>query len=205
MVSSGFQPKRCAFSANRERSLQRRGTAVFQGTGRITQERLRHQEHGVLANRRHGVGAAAGQDGTGNAHVTKQPQELVFHRIGQGTRNQQVCLVTCIWQILHQAGEAGVFALRECGFNAAAGIIQYTDVRQVLTVQALGCALQIQLDDFRWAGAHKEQHLDVRAAVQQAVDHAVQFVIDVGEACEVALINDGSGKARLGENHHASC
>ncbi len=35
------------------------------------------------------------------------------------------------------------------------------------------------------------------------VDHPVQLVVGVGEAGEIALLDDGRGEARLGEDHHA--
>ena len=35
------------------------------------------------------------------------------------------------------------------------------------------------------------------------VDDAVEFVIRVGQAGQIALVDDGGGEARLGEDHHA--
>ena len=64
-------------------------------------------------------------------------------------------------------------------------------------------ALEIELDHFRRAGADEEEHLDVRPALEKAVDHAIELDIDVGKACEVALVDDRGGKARFGEDHHA--
>ena len=62
---------------------------------------------------------------------------------------------------------------------------------------------QIDLDDFGRAGADQEQELDVGPALEQAADHAIEFVVDVGDAGEVALVEDSGGESRLGENHHA--
>ena len=66
--------------------------------------------------------------------------------------------------------------------------------------EALGRALEIELDHFRRTGTHEEEQLDVRPAFEKAVDHTIEFDIDVGKACEVALVDDRSGKARFGED-----
>ncbi len=65
--------------------------------------------------------------------------------------------------------------------------------------EALGRTLQIELDHFRRAGTDEEKQLDVRPALEQAVDHAIEFDIDVGKASQVALVNDRRGEARFGE------
>ena len=68
--------------------------------------------------------------------------------------------------------------------------------------QARRSALQVKLDHLGRAGAHKEQHLDVRPPLQQAVHHLVELAIELGAAREITLIDDGGGESRLGEDHH---
>ena len=50
---------------------------------------------------------------------------------------------------------------------------------------------------------HQEEQPDIRPALQQALYHAVEFVLRVGEAGEVAFVKDGRCEARLGKDHHA--
>jgi hypothetical protein len=64
-------------------------------------------------------------------------------------------------------------------------------------------ARQVELDDLGGAGAHEEEEPDVGAPLQQPADDAVEFLVRVGEAGEVALFHDRGGEARLGEDHHA--
>ena len=64
-------------------------------------------------------------------------------------------------------------------------------------------ALQIDLDDFGRAGSDEEQQFDVRAPLEQPPDDAVEFVVDIGDAGQIALVHDRGGEARLGENHDA--
>ena len=63
--------------------------------------------------------------------------------------------------------------------------------------------LQVDLDDFGRAGADQKEELDVGPALEQSADHPVEFVVDVGDAGEVAFVDDRGGEARFGENHHA--
>ena len=67
---------------------------------------------------------------------------------------------------------------------------------------ALRGALKIELDDFRRAGGHEEQKLDVGAALQKLRHDAVEFVVEIGHAGQIALLQNGGGEARLGEDHH---
>ena len=69
--------------------------------------------------------------------------------------------------------------------------------------QARRGALQVELDHLGRAGPDEEQHLDVGAALQQAVHHTVEFVVDFGKAGQIALVDDCGGESGLGEDHHA--
>ena len=62
---------------------------------------------------------------------------------------------------------------------------------------------QIELDHLGRTGADEEQELDIGATLQQLPDDPVELGIDVGEASEVALVDDRGGEARFGEDHHA--
>ena len=72
-----------------------------------------------------------------------------------------------------------------------------------LAGQAEGGARQVQLDDFRRAGADQEQQADIGAAFQQLGDRLVQFLVHVGHPGQIAFLDDGGGEARLGEDHDA--
>jgi hypothetical protein len=141
------------------------------------------------------------------AHLVEQTGELVFHRVGQRPGHQQRrCSASRFGrQLWHQRGQAGVFALRERGLDAAARIVEDAHPGQVLRRQALRRATQVELDDFRRAGAHQEQHLDVRSAFQQTRHHAVEFLVCIGQPGQVALVDDGGAEARFGKDHHAGC
>ena len=49
---------------------------------------------------------------------------------------------------------------------------------------------------------HQEQQLDLGPTGEQRVDHPVEFVVHIGQARQVALVDDGRAEARLGKHHH---
>ena len=51
---------------------------------------------------------------------------------------------------------------------------------------------QVELDDLGRAGPHQEQKLDVGPALEQAIDHPVEFVIGIGQAGEVGTLKPGA-------------
>ena len=63
-------------------------------------------------------------------------------------------------------------------------------------------ARQIELDDFGRARSDEEQQFDVGPPREQPIDHAVEFLVAIGHAGEVALLDDRGAEARLGEHHH---
>ena len=73
----------------------------------------------------------------------------------------------------------------------------------MLTRQPFRRLRKVQLDDFRRAGTHEEQQLDFGAPGDQPRNHPVDFVLRIGHAGEVALFQNGRGKARFGKDHHA--
>lgn len=73
----------------------------------------------------------------------------------------------------------------------------------MLSRLARGRPRKIDLDHFRWAGADKKQKLDLWASRQQPIDDGVEFIVNVGDAGEITVFENGGGEARLGEDHHA--
>ena len=102
-----------------------------------------------------------------------------------------------------ERGETCVLALREGRLDPAAGIVQNAHARRMKARLPRRGALEVDLDDFGGAGAHQEQQLDVRPALEQPADDAVEFVVDVGDARQIAFVEDRRREARLGEDHHA--
>jgi hypothetical protein len=76
-------------------------------------------------------------------------------------------------------------------------------MRRVHLRQAFGRAGEVELDDLGRAGAHEEQLTDVGAAAEEALDLAVELVMGVGHAGEIALFEDRGAEAGLGEDHDA--
>ncbi len=141
----------------------------------------------------------------GDAHVGEEPAELVLDHVGErsGDKQGRSCARGLVRHLRDEGGKRCVLALGEGRLDAAAGIVEHPDARGEGAVEAAGGALQVELDDLGGAGAHEEEGADVGAALQQAGDDAVEFLVGVGEAGEVALLHDGGGEARLGEDHHA--
>jgi hypothetical protein len=83
------------------------------------------------------------------------------------------------------------------------GIAEDADARGVVAGQPGRRARQVQLDDFRRAGAYQEQQPDIGAAFQQSGDRPVQLLVHVGHPGQIALLDDGGGEARLREDHDA--
>ena len=69
--------------------------------------------------------------------------------------------------------------------------------------QARRGALQVELDHLGRTGPDEEQHLDVGAALEQAVHNTVEFGINLGKSGQIALVDDGGGESGLGEDHYA--
>ena len=138
-------------------------------------------------------------------NASKSRAELVLDDIRQRADDQQGARRSrsFLRQRRDERGEAGVFALRERRLDAAAGIAENSDTRRVKPRLPRRRALQIDLDDLGRAGADEEQELDVGPALEQAADDAVEFVVDVGDAGEVAFVEDRRREARLGEDHDA--
>ena len=64
---------------------------------------------------------------------------------------------------------------------------------------------QVQLDDLARASADEEQLADIGATRAPPGHHPVEFFIGIGEASEIALLDDRGGETRLGKHHHARC
>ena len=146
--------------------------------------------------------AAGRRAGERHAHVAQHSAQLVADHVRQGADQHQPGGVAG-GEGGDQRREAGVLAFGEGGLDAGAGIVQHPDVRGEMRAQALGGARQIELDDLGGAGADEEELPDAGPALQHAGDLALEFLIGVGEAGEVALLEDRGPEARLAEDHHA--
>ena len=135
----------------------------------------------------------------------EQAQQLVFHNVGQGTHHHQAlgAFRGQSRQHRHHGLQASVLALGEGGFDATARVIEHPHSGVVHPAQTLSGAGQIELDDLGGARAHQKQSADVGAAGQQFVDDFVQLLVGIGQTRQIALVNDGGAKTRLGKNHHA--
>jgi hypothetical protein len=80
--------------------------------------------------------------------------------------------------------------------------VQHAPALAQAAVQPLRRLAQIELDHFRRAGADQEQRADFRAAFEQLQGDAVELVIAIGHAGQIAFLDDGRGKARLCKDHH---
>ena len=204
-VSCGFQPRRRSFGAEGEQGGQADRAARFELLRRVAQERLGEKKAGVRADGGDLAGAAGREEvHARDADLGEQAAELVLHDVGEASHHQQgrLCVGRRRGRFRRECGEAGVLALGEGGLDAAAGIVDHPKARRVATGEARGGAAEIELDHFGGAGAHQEQHLDVRAAGQKLVHDPVQLLVGVGHAGEVALLHDGGGEAGFGEHHH---
>ena len=102
-----------------------------------------------------------------------------------------------------QGGEAGILALGEGRLDPRPGIVEHAKVGAEGAVETQRRARQVELDDLGRAGADEEQKLDVGPPLEQAGHDAVELLVGVRQAGEIALLQDGGGEARLGEDHDA--
>ena len=140
-----------------------------------------------------------------DAKCIEDAPELILDHVGEGAGHDQRWLRICRLgrQILDQRGEEIVLALGECRLDAAARIVQEADGRPVHLALAFGRLGEVELDDLGGARSDQHQQPDIGAASQQLGNHLVEFVVHIGHAGEVALVDDGCGETRLGKDHHA--
>ncbi len=200
-----FQPAEHALRAEREGRLDALRTALLQLHRRIGEEGLHEDIARRRTNGRHFMRASRRKESDLlDPHAGKQAAKLIFHRIGQNADDhERISARRRFRQRGHQSCKAGILALREGGLDARAGIIQHAHGRMKLLREAARGAGQIELDHLRRAGAHQEQQLDIRAALQKPHHHAVEFLIRIRQPCEIAIVDDRGRKARFGEDHHA--
>ena len=178
------------------------GAARFEGGGGVAEEGLGDEEAGVRPDGRAVVAAAGRQEGDmPEAHFLEEAAELVLDHVGKRADHEEIRGVG-LGQGRDHRREAGILALGEGGLDAGAGIAHHPDIRGVFGAEADGGAAQVELDDFRGAGADEEELADVGAAREQAADFAVDLVMGIGEAGEVLLFHDRGAESRLGEDHH---
>ena len=107
-----------------------------------------------------------------DAQVGEQPRELILDDVGQRADDEQIAARRLRRLRAGSArrpatAQAGILALGERGLDAAAGIIEHPHLRREAAGQPQRRARQVELDDFRRAGADQEQQLDVGPALQQ--------------------------------------
>ena len=150
-VGRCLQPSGCAFDTQRKRCGQSLGAACFQSQAGVSQKGLRQQKYGVRPHIRQ-CSAVAGREEihVRDTHVGPQTAHLVFHDVCHGADHHQALLGAGRQSRQHRDHglQAGVFALSEGGFDAAAGVIKHAHGRVELATQALGSAGQVQLDHF---------------------------------------------------------
>ena len=73
----------------------------------------------------------------------------------------------------------------------------------MLAVEPFSRLGQIELDHLTRATAHQEQGADLRAPLQQLRHQAIELLVGIGKARQIALAEDRGAEARLREDHHA--
>ena len=103
----------------------------------------------------------------------------------------------------HKRGKAGIFALGEGGLYAAARVVQNLAASAMLVRETLCRTRKVELNNLRGAGTHQKEHADIGPTGKQLAHHPIKFFVGIGQACKVALIDNGRGKTRFGKDHHA--
>jgi|GEM_PF-4277875 len=67
--------------------------------------------------------------------------------------------------------------------------------------EALCCAREVELNHLRRTGTDQKQQPNVGPTPEQLINNSVKFLIRIGQAREVTVIDDGCGKARFGKDH----
>ena len=202
----GAQPRGRALDPEREQRRQVRRAAILKRQRGVAEERLGEEEARVRPDRRE-VGGAARRQGEHrrDAELGKDPAELVLDDVGQRADDQERLrrVGGGGGHRRHQRGEARVLALGEGRLDAAARIVEDAGARRMLGFEAAGGARQVELDHLRRARPDEEQQFDLGPPREQPVDDSVEFLVGVGKAGEVALLDDRGGETRLGEDHDA--
>ena len=163
-IGDGLQPKGGPFGPERKGRDDMACTPADQGGVSIAQKRLHQSKDGVGANRGGICGPAGGQAmHGGDAHRGQQRQCLIFDDIGQGTNQQQGAGVRR-GKCRNHRRQTGILALGKGGLDSRTGVIQHPHMRRMCCAHPLSGAVQVQLDDFRRAGADQKQLANVRAA-----------------------------------------
>jgi hypothetical protein len=200
------EPEARPLGAERIRRGEELRAAAHQGARRLAGERLGEQHARVRPHRRQLVGAARGKEAhRADAQPVEQADELVLDHVGERADDEQRRrrVVRLGRQLGDERLQAGVLALRERRLDTAPRVVEHAHAGEVRHVQPFGGALEIELDDLGRARADEEERADVGAPGEQLPDDAVELLVGVGEAGEVALLEDRRGEARLGEDHHA--
>ena len=193
MVPSSPNGKGAAIRVAPRRSM---AEAVSLRKGCASTIRVPRPIAGISPDRR----AGSVRDGL-DPHRADQPDELVLHDVRKRPDDDQRRRVGRR-QDRHHRGEAGVFAFRERGLDARAGIVQHPNPRRIPLGQTLGRAGEVELDDLRRARSDQEQLAHVRPALEHPGHLAVELVVGIGEPREVLFLQDRRPEPRLAEDHH---
>jgi hypothetical protein len=205
-VGGGAQPPPRPLGAERVDRVEPPGAAALQRPQRVVHERLREQHARVGPHRRQRPRAARREEAhRPHAHRVEQPPELVLDHVGHRAHHEERRRrVGRLGGALgHHRRQAGVLALGERGLDAAPRVAQHAHVGPVPRVEALGGAREVELDHLARARPDEEERPHARPPRQQLADHAIELVVRIGHPRQVAVLEDGRGEARLGEDHHA--
>ena len=165
-----LQPRERAFRAEREGRRNAARAPLIERARRIGEKRLRQQEPRVDAHRRQlGRAARRKEIHLAESHVGEQLPRLILDDIRQGTHDQQTRsrVRRLRRQGRDQRRQAGIFALRESGLDAAARVVEDPHPRRETAGQPQRRAGQIEFDHLGRAGADQEQKFDIRAPRQE--------------------------------------
>ena len=207
-VGGGLQPRRRALGAERERRGEaasrralrararcRRGTAARAGSacpgrpaGSSPERRGGRKRTGPMPS-----SSKRRRNWSSTTSASAPTTSSDARRVGRRRRHRR-----------HQRGEAGVLALREGGLDAAARIVEHAHARREASATAAAAARdRSSLITSDGQEPTRNSSLMSGRRSSSRVDDAVEFLVGVGEAGEVALVDDRGGEARLGEDHHA--
>jgi len=206
-IGDRLQPGSRAFFAEGEECIDACCAQALKCSSRRPEIGLRQNEPRVRTDLRQAITAASGQeDDVFETQIIEQPGKLVFHDIGNRPGDDEFRdLVAGAMQrlVAHECSEEVILPLGECRLDPAAGVAKYPRLRAKALVETFCGAVEVELDDFGRTGADQNQHADVGPAFQETGDLAVELVMHVDHAGEIALFHDRRRKARLREDHDA--
>ena len=131
---------------------------------------------------------------------------MVFDNVRQRAHHQKLLGSACLGggHFGDERCEAGILTLREGRLDPAARVVQDADLGHILCTKTLSRFGEVELDDLGRAGPDEEQRFDIGAAIEQPLNHTVELILCINHTSKIALLHDGSRKAGLCKDHHAS-